>query len=193
VFAAGLIFFTRGVLSPFAHPLFTLFTGLGLGVAAHARSGLVRVGASLTGFACAVCLHAWWNFSAVTGAGGFLFSYLFFMVPLFGVAALVVGGLRAREGRLIARHLPAYVAAGWLPAYDVPMVAGLAGRRQARAWARSRRGAPAERAMRDYQEAAAELAFLRDRAGRLGADERFLAREAMLLAALARARVAAIG
>jgi RsiW-degrading membrane proteinase PrsW (M82 family) len=188
VFATGAIFVLRGVLSPFAHPLFTVFTGIGLGVAAHTSRGALRVLAPLVGFSCAVLLHGWWNYSAVGDPAGFLENYLFVMVPLFLVAAALAAWLRRREGMLIARQLQAYAASGWVPSYDIAMVSSISGRRRARAWAAQRLGARGDRAMRDYQEAAGELAFLRDRAERLGADDSFAERERALLAALVRGR-----
>ena len=189
IFAAGAVFVLRGVLSPFAHPMFTVLTGIGLGLAVFARNPLRRL-APLLGLVGAVALHAWWNYAAVGGPGGFLISYTLFMVPLFVLIGGLAVTLRNREGKLIARRLPPYVAAGWLPAYDVAMVATLAGRRRALVWARSRLGAAGERAMRDYQRAAAELAFLRERAERLGPSGDFAEHERSLLAALARGRAA---
>jgi hypothetical protein len=97
--------------------------------------------------------------------------------------------LRTREGRLIARHLPAYAAAGWIPEYDVGMVATLPGRRRARHWADSYFGAEGARAMKRYQHTATELAFLRDRAGRVAVPE-YAGRELALLQDLARQRAA---
>lgn len=189
IFAASATFVFRGVLSPFAHPMFTALTGIGLGLAVYARPPL-RLLAPIAGLAGAIALHSWWNFTATRGLGNFVISYLLFMLPLFGLAVALVAWLRAREGRLIARRLPAYAATGWIPPYDVPMVASLAGRRQARAWARARLGKLGERAMDDYQRAAAELAFLRDRAERLGPDRHFAERERGLLAALVASRAA---
>ena len=49
-FAAGLTFVLRGVLSPFAHPLFTAMTGIGLGIAAHTSSAVTRWLAPVGGF-----------------------------------------------------------------------------------------------------------------------------------------------
>jgi protease PrsW len=54
-------FFIRGVTSPFAHPLFTAMTGLGLGVAATAAGGARRLVAPVAGLAAAMLLHSLWN------------------------------------------------------------------------------------------------------------------------------------
>jgi RsiW-degrading membrane proteinase PrsW (M82 family) len=191
--SAGVVFVLRGVLSPFAHPLFTLAVGIGVGVAAGRGTGAsgssLRWLAPLVGLAVAIGLHSLWNLAAVAAFEGFLTAYVSVMVPLFALAVVVVIWLRSREGRLIARHLPSYAAAGWIPAYDVTMVATMAGRRRARAWAASYFGADGERAMERYQHTATELAFLRDRAERVEVSD-FAAREHTLLQDLARHRAA---
>ncbi len=193
LFAAGVVFLLRGVLSPFAHPMFTTATGIGLGVAATTSRPLVRVLAPLVGLVVAVALHATWNASAVGGFGAFVAGYAFFMVPLFLVGVALVVWLRTREGRLIARVLPAYAQAGWIPPYDVAMVATMAGRRRARAWAKAWYGPVGERAMTAYQGVATELAFLRDRAARGVHVPEFQARERSLLLELAQHRLAFAG
>lgn len=186
--AAGVTFVLRGVFSPFAHPLFTACTGIGLGLAATARRPATRVVAPVVGYLCAVVLHSLWNQSAVQGLQGFVAGYVLLMLPLFLVAVVVAVLVSRREGRAIARALPLYAQAGWLPVYDVPMVASTSGRRRARRWADSTQGPVAARAMADYQHAAAELGLLRDRVERGAAAPAFAEREHDLLRDLARAR-----
>ena len=71
------------------------------------------------------------------------------------------------------------------------MIASLHRRRQAQDWVRGRYGGGPARALREFQHAATELAFLRDRLER-GLDvPDFPARERELLAQVARARAAA--
>ena len=190
LFAAGMTFVLRGVLSPFAHPLFTVMTGIGFGLAARSTSGAVRWLAPVAGFLAAVLLHAVWNYSAVGGLTGFLTGYVLIMVPAFVLVIVVATWSRRREGATVAARLPAYVQAGWLAPQDVAMVSSLQGRRQALRWVGGRYGERGARALRDFQLAATELAFLRDRAerGRAGAD--FVQRERSLLADVARARAA---
>jgi protease PrsW len=190
-FAAGFTFVLRGVLSPFAHPLFTAMTGIGLGIAARSPSGPVRVLAPLAGYVLAVVLHAAWNLSSLSGLQGFLTGYVIVMVPVFVLAVSVATWSRRREGATVARRLPAYVEAGWLDPADVPMLASLSRRRQAVGWVQGRYGDRAARALREFQHGATELAFLRDRVER-GLDvPDFPSRERDLLAAIARARSAA--
>src|SRR5829696_6229516 len=58
------VFIVRGLFSPFAHPLFTGMTGVGLGLASQTTRRAVKVLAPAAGFAAAVLLHAGWNASA---------------------------------------------------------------------------------------------------------------------------------
>ncbi len=192
VLAAGAVFVMRGVLSPFAHPMFTVATGIGIGLAAASTRPLVRFLAPPAGLVVAIALHASWNLGGVSGTRGFFSQYVAVMVPLFLLAVALVAWLRTREGRLIAAYLPVYAAAGWIPPYDVAMVSTMAGRRRARAWAARALGERGERAMRRYQATATELAFLRDRASRAHVPD-FAAREHTLLLELAQHRSAFAG
>jgi hypothetical protein len=189
-FAAGLTFLLRGVVSPFAHPLFTVLTGIGFGLAARTSSPAVRWLAPPIGFIAAVLLHAAWNYSAVGGLGAFVTGYALIMVPAFVLVIAVAVWSRRREGATVAAQLPAYVRAGWLAPEDVTMLASLAGRRRALRWASGAYGEHGGRALRAFQHAATELAFLRDRAERGLADGDFAHRERLLLTDLARTRAA---
>jgi RsiW-degrading membrane proteinase PrsW (M82 family) len=191
IFAAGITFVLRGVLSPFAHPLFSAMVGIGLGLAARTASPGVRWLAPVVGYLGAVLLHATWNWASMSGLSGFFTGYVVIMVPAFAATVWVAAWSRRREGATVARHLPAYVAAGWLAPEDVPMLASIPRRRQALRWVEGSFGAAPSRALRDFQHAATELAFLRDRAarGHLVAD--FPRRERELLAEVARTRAAA--
>jgi RsiW-degrading membrane proteinase PrsW (M82 family) len=195
-FAAGgggelaTVFVVRCVVSPFAHPLFTAATGVGLGLAARSRRPAVRIGAPLAGFAVAVALHAAWNLSALSGLSGFLGLYLLVQVPIFaGFVALAVLA-RRREGALIARHLQVYARTGWLTRSEVTMLASLSTRREARAWAERTGGHPARTAMRDFQDFGSELAFLRERMERGTAADDAPTQELALLAGLSDRRAA---
>ncbi len=157
------IFVLRGVLSPFAHPLFTCMTGIGVGIAALHRQLWVRILAPLGGLVLAIGLHATWNLLASTGdLPVILGGYALFMVPIF--AAMVVAAilLRNREARIVSRTLPAYVAAGWFNPQEVASLGTIAGRRAARQWARTLAGGMGGKAMADYQGASMKLAMLRD-------------------------------
>ena len=78
----GVTFFLRGIMGPFAHPLFTAATGLGIGIAVATRRPAVRSLASILGFLAAVAMHAIWNGSTFWGGNGFLFAYSAIFLPL---------------------------------------------------------------------------------------------------------------
>lgn len=191
IFAVGITFILRGVLSPFAHPLFTAMLGLGVGLAVTTRNVVVRWLAPAGGYLLAVLLHATWNWASLSGLSGFLTGYVVVMVPAFALTVAVGAWARRREGAVVAQYLPAYVDAGWLAAEDVPMIASLSRRRQAQTWIEGRYGQGGLRALQAFQHAATELAFLRARADRGLPVADFPRRERELLAELARARAGA--
>jgi len=161
----GLLFLfgLRGIMTPFAHPLFTSFTAIGIGIAVRHRSTAVRFLAPIVGYLAAVLAHAGWNSVASwAGATGFLVSYLFLMVPIFIGLVVFALMMRSREGKMIASRLYDYVRFGWLLAQDVPLIATLRGRKALRQNAR-RYGAEAEAAAKAFQANATDLAYLRDK------------------------------
>ena len=58
------LFFLRGVLTFFGHPLFTSMTGIGLAIGLRSKSKVVRVVAPLAGFCAAAFLHMAFNSTA---------------------------------------------------------------------------------------------------------------------------------
>jgi RsiW-degrading membrane proteinase PrsW (M82 family) len=173
-------FVVRGLMSPFAHPIFTAMTGIGLGIAATTRSPTVRSIAPLAGLGAAMLLHSLWNTS--TGAGLFAGVYVLIMVPIFVLLVLVIVFALRREGRVIAQQL-----SGTLPPNEVAALSSLRERREWRREAARRGGKPAKAAMTDLQRTAAELAFQREQVARgaIPADRLTRARESALLARLA--------
>ena len=176
-------FIARGLFTPFAHPMFTVLTGIGIGIAATTRSRLLKVVAPVAGYLLAALLHALWNLAAVTGGAGLVTVYLFVEVPIFVAFVALVIWARRREGRLIGRYLSAYADAGWLSPSEVQMLATMAGRRQARVWARLA-GRSSLASMRSFQDTASELALLRARMHHSAADEHALRTERQLLDSL---------
>jgi protease PrsW len=166
----GSVLFTlilRGVLSPFAHPLFTSMTGIGAGLAANSRNVAARPFYVLGGYALAVILHALWNSSASLSDGGaFLIVYAFIMVPLFAAMVTIVIWQRRREQAVIAEQLPGFAQAGWIAPSEIQLLSSIAGRRGWRAAVRRRSGRAVEKAVIRYQEAVTDLAFLRNRIAR---------------------------
>ena len=184
----------RGVLSPFAHPLFTSMIGIGAGIAANSRSVPVRIVAVTVGYLVAVALHALWNGSATLFGGAVFFGvYAFVMVPLFVALIAVVVWQRRREQRTVTDQLPGFAQAGWIAPSEIPLLSSLAGRRGWRAAVRRRSGRKAAKAVSDYQAAVTELAFLQARLARgsVGPSGVFWRGEA--LGELQRARARAVG
>ena len=152
----AVVFFLRGVMSPFAHAIFTGTTGLILGLAArHHRPGLAVL-AFIAGLVPAMLLHSGWN----SMGRDFLAQYIMVQVPIFLVAVLVIVLLRVAERRLTRQRLQEYAAAGWFTPDEVQMLATGRGRRLARRWARS---IGRERQMKAFVHEATRLAATRQR------------------------------
>ena len=180
-------FFLRGILSPFAHVMFTSVTGFALGLAA--RRGMSpgqAIGPGLVGLAGAIALHAFWNGSAMFG--DFFFLYLTLQVPLFVGFILGIVALRREESRLTRRRLGEYAAAGWFTPQEVDMLATSAGRKAALAWAQTLRGDRTP-LMKTFITDATALAATRQRAI-TGRDPQAAAQERDLLAKTAATRAA---
>ncbi|PVG81029.1 PrsW family intramembrane metalloprotease [Nocardioides gansuensis] len=157
------VFVLRCLVSPFAHPLFTAFIGIGVGLAVTSRSRIVRLVAPLAGYALAVLTHALWNGSTLGGIDHFVAVYGTLMLPAL-VAIIVFALYRRRSERgLMTAALDDAARRGLLPATDIPWLVDLRARRHARTYARQTGGRQAERAMREYQAAAIELAYLHHR------------------------------
>jgi RsiW-degrading membrane proteinase PrsW (M82 family) len=158
-------FFVRGVLSPFAHPLFTAVTGIGLGLAAL-RPGVSRRVLPVLALLGAIFLHSLWNTAAAVGGGlGFLAVYSGVMVPVFFALATVALIALVREGRVLGKYLGPELAGGYLTREDIAVLSSLRARRRALRAAR-RQGRQAGRARKELHHAATELAFLRRHAAR---------------------------
>ncbi len=157
------VFVARGILGPFAHPMFTCAAGVAIGFATRRRGLVAQIVVPVAGVGVAIALHAGWNMSAVLSLDGFVARYVALQVPIFVAAAVFAVWARRREGQLIERHLAGYAAQGWLTDAEVTMLARLPTRREARRWASGHGGRRAHAAMRAFQDTATELAFLRER------------------------------
>ncbi|MGI9157715.1 MAG: PrsW family intramembrane metalloprotease [Marmoricola sp.] len=171
------LFVVRGVFSPFAHPLFTSFTGIGIGIAVHSRRSVVRVLAPLAGYALAVVAHGSWNATLFRNGGqGFVLTYVFVMVPGF---LLIVGFAiwsRRRESNMLTQALADCARRGLLNPAEIPWLVRLPARRAARRHALAVGGKPARNAMERYQQQAIELGFMHYRFLRGTAPRDFAAR-----------------
>ncbi|MER6916768.1 PrsW family intramembrane metalloprotease [Streptomyces sp. NPDC000594] len=177
-------FFVRVVMSPFAHPLFTVLAGIGFGLAAtaprHRRAR--RILPPLVGVLLAMGTHALWNGSAsYFGPLGFYAVYGMFMVPSFALLTWLAIRSRQNELRTIAAELPKYAIAGWLAPAEPQALSSMKARTMAQGVARHAHGPAAAHAVSEYQRFATSLAFLRHRAERGTAGPDFTAREQELL------------
>ena len=160
----GVTFFLRGIIGPFAHPLFTAATGLGIGIAVVARRPAVRTLAVVLGFLAAVAMHAIWNGSTFWGGNGFLFAYSAIFLPLLVVILAVAVWARSREGKMLTTALQQVAQMGWIRPEEIRWIARLSDRMSARAYAKRIGGKPAVDAVRAYQQTMTEVAFLHHRA-----------------------------
>ncbi|UQX02162.1 PrsW family intramembrane metalloprotease [Streptomyces sp. RerS4] len=186
-------FFVRAVMSPFAHPLFTVLTGLGFGAAALAAGRARRAGLPLLGLGLAMGAHALWNGSSHFGEYGFYVVYGCVMVPAFGLLLWLAVRIRRQRLRAVAAELAVYARAGWLRPAEVPALASVPARSLARALARRTGGRPAARAVSRYAADATALALLRRHARHAGPGREadFVERERELLNALWRRQATA--
>lgn len=161
--AVGL-FIVRGVFSPFAHPFFTAFIGIGVGVAVNSRSRLVRFLAPVLGYLVAVGTHAAWNGSLMLDDGrNAMATYLFLMFPGFLLLVGFAVWSRRREGRVLTAALTDCANRGFLDHAEVPWLARIPARRFARRYAEKAGGKSARRTMVAYQSHSVELGFLHSR------------------------------
>jgi protease PrsW len=150
------IFFLRGVMSPFAHAIFTGTTGLVMGLAARRGHSGAAVFGFVLGLVPAMILHNRWN----SMGQDFLAQYVLVQIPIFVLAVVCIVVLRVAERRLTRQRLQEYAAAGWFAPAEVELLATPGGRRQAVRWAASyNRGEQ----MKEFVRAATRLAFTRQR------------------------------
>jgi len=121
------ILFLRGVLSPFAHALFTSMTGIGCGIARETHNKTLKIVMPLAGYIGAVILHALWNGIAVAasimlGFIGYFIVYLVVWVPLFLIMLGVMFYMASREAKLIKEMLAIEVARGLISPEELELI-----------------------------------------------------------------------
>lgn len=79
----ALLFGLRGILSPFAHVVFTSMTGIGCGIARESHNKAVRFIMPVVGYLAAVVLHMIWN------AMGVVLMLIFSSLNLLGNCKLI--------------------------------------------------------------------------------------------------------
>jgi protease PrsW len=161
------LFVLRGMISPFAHPLFTSMTGIGLGIARQTDKAPLKIIAPIAGLLMAMVLHAIWNFSGTPmGLISFAITYILFMVPTFaGVLYLIFYSLR-REGAVLREHLAPEVQSGALSQTELDEICSGMGRIRRSMNAYKKGGLAACRACGQFSQAASDLAFHRRRVAR---------------------------
>ena len=106
VFTATVIM--RGLLTPFLHPLFTVFTALAVARAAEKGKSVINL-RTLGGYWCAVFAHGLWN----SGIG--IFIYPFVLVPLFIWFVRRILRLRTDQHGEVGAYLKPEIDAGLIP------------------------------------------------------------------------------
>lgn len=173
------IFVLRGLASPFAHPLFTAMTGIGLGIARErGRGGRDLVLIPLAGAVVAVMLHTTWNLAAALDV--FEPAYLLVMVPVFAGTLLVVRDSLRRESCVIREQLAHLNARGTLTDDDLAALCSARLRLAASLRAARDGGVDGWRRRSRFHRTATELAFQRWRAARDGVEQVEIAEDELL-------------
>jgi RsiW-degrading membrane proteinase PrsW (M82 family) len=161
------LFILRGFIAPFSHPMFTSFTGIGLGLARQSRNIFVKFIAPIFGLLAAISMHAIWNGSAVIFGGvGFILMYVLIMVPAFFIMFVVIALALRREGQIVREFLIPDFHGGLLTQEEYNRLCTLRGRMGTSYNALSRGGLRGWQAARQLNQTASELAFHRSRVAR---------------------------
>lgn len=181
----------RLVMGPFAHPLFTTFTAIGVYFALQQRNWLTKAGWVLIGYLAAVIMHGLWNGSALLGPGTYFGLYVVWMMPVFALAITLAVQSRKREQRIVAGKLPGMVAAGLVTPAEAGWLGTMRTRKEAVAAATRSGGRTGGRGVKKFAIQVVELAFVRDRIERGFVDARVLALQQLEVDGIVAARAAA--
>ncbi|GAA2802978.1 PrsW family intramembrane metalloprotease [Mycolicibacterium pallens] len=165
----------RLVMGPFAHPLFTTFTAIGVHFALQQRNSFAKVGCVVLGYLAAVVMHGLWNGSALAGPGAYFGLYVVWMMPIFALAVTLAVRSRRREQRVVAEKLPGMVAAGLITPAEAGWLGTIRTRKEVVAAANRFGGRAARRGVKKFAIQVVELAFVRDRIDRGFGDARVFA------------------
>ncbi len=101
------VFVGRALLTPFAHPLFTMWAGLAIGLAVRARKSPWF---GLWGLVLAMALHAAWNGSLsigeTEGGAAIIFVVALLFIGLFVSSAIGLAWLRSRDTKRYLQLAP---------------------------------------------------------------------------------------
>jgi protease PrsW len=165
----------RLIMAPFAHPLFTTMTGIGVYFALQHRNVAAKAGYILLGYLGAVIMHGLWNGSAAFGVEAYILVYVLWMVPIFALAVVLAVRSRRREQRVVAAKLPGMVEAGLVTANEASWLGSIRTRKLAIGEATRHGGRPAGKTVKAFAAQVVELAFVRDRIDRGFGDQRVFA------------------
>jgi protease PrsW len=151
----------RGAISPFAHPLFTAMTGIGLGLACQSHDKAVKSTMPVFGLLTAMLLHFFWNRSALSRS--FFAVYALVMVPIFAGAIVAIVFALRREGRVVGYHLWHDCQRGLFTPDEYYRLCSVRGRMGASFRALTSGGIGLWRMRMRFNQMASELAFHRSR------------------------------
>jgi protease PrsW len=178
------LFLWRGIATPFVHPMFTMLTGIGIGLAVRYRHVGVRILAPVAGYCAAVLLHMGYNALASFAVSKALTAaYVLILLPTLVAVLGVALTLRWHERKVIAARLADYAAFGWIGLDQIGYIVSARGRRAARRYAKPF-GAAERTRVREFQRVGVDLGAMRDRVVRGVAGASELGRERDLVAAL---------
>lgn len=162
-----LVFILRGALAPFSHPMFTSFTGIGLGLARQSRNTAIKFIAPPLGLLAAISMHSIWNGSGVLfGGGAFILTYILIMIPAFFIMMVVIALALRREGQVVRDFLIPDYQGGMLTPDEYKRLCSITGRMGSSFSALSRGGFGHWQTARRLNQTASELAFHRSRVAR---------------------------
>lgn len=154
----------RLIFGPFAHPLFTTMTGIGVFFSLRRRGFWSKASVILLGYLGAVIMHASWNASLAMGGGDFfLVTYIFWLAPVFMLMVVLALLSRRHEQQLVATKLPAMVLGGLITPNEQTWLGSLRTRKMAIREAKRLGGRRAGRSVKKFATQVVELAFVRDR------------------------------
>lgn len=137
----GLTFVLRGVMSPFAHALFSLPMGILIGIGVKKNfSPIQLVGMFFAGYVPAMLLHSLWNGSSflIPDMAVWFTFYLVVELPLFLGAMFIIKWFRNQEALRTYRYLTEYAWGGWFNPQEVETLGTWRGRKFALKWAKNR-------------------------------------------------------
>ncbi|MEM9565109.1 MAG: PrsW family glutamic-type intramembrane protease [Actinomycetota bacterium] len=115
------VFVLRALLTPFAHPLFTAWTGLAIGLAVARRQSVAAN--AVWGLGLAIASHGAWNgsltYAGETGNDGAIVIAAACFVALFFAAVVTVIVIRRREQRRFVELVPLLAQRHGLTAEEV--------------------------------------------------------------------------